>query len=173
MKWLIVLSILMASPVWPLGQNPIAGDPYLIMNKQTNELAFIDDGAIQKVYSVASGKNSELTPEGEFSIVVKAVNPYYRKKNIAGGDPNNPLGPRWIGFDAKGTDGRIYGIHGTNAETSIGFFVTQGCVRMHNEEVKQLFSQIPIGTKLWITDSDRSFRTLAQEKGAISKDSEL
>lgn len=168
MKWMMILSILMASPIWPLGHNPVEGDPYLIINKQTNEMAFIDDGSIQKIYSVASGKESKLTPEGEFSIVVKAVDPYYRKKDIPGGDPKNPLGPRWIGFDAEGTDGRTYGIHGTNRESSIGSFVTQGCVRMHNEEVKQLFSKIPIGTKVWITDTNQTFETLAKEKGAIS-----
>lgn len=36
------------SPIWPLGQNPLPGDPFVIINKQTNELAFIDQGKIQK-----------------------------------------------------------------------------------------------------------------------------
>lgn len=68
--------------------------------------------------------------------MIKAKDPYYRKKNIEGGAKNNPLGRRWIGFDARGTDGRTYGIHGTSDETSIGKFITAGCVRLHNQDVE-------------------------------------
>ena len=41
---------------WPLGDNPRAGDPFIIVNKATNKLAYIDDGKIQKVFPVATGK---------------------------------------------------------------------------------------------------------------------
>lgn len=155
------------SPIWPLGQNPLPGDPYVIINKQTNELAFIDQGKIQKVYPASTGKTADLTPEGEFTIMIKAKDPYYRRKNIEGGAKNNPLGRRWIGFDARGTDGRTYGIHGTSDETSIGKFITAGCVRLHNQDVELLFDQLPIGTKVWITTSSDSFETLAKDKQAI------
>ncbi|MCD8500977.1 MAG: L,D-transpeptidase [Bacillaceae bacterium] len=157
------------SPIWPLGQNPIVGDPYLIVNKQTNEMAFILDGEIKNIYSVATGRTEELTPEGEFTIVIKAVNPYYRKKDIPGGAKENPLGTRWIGFDANETDGRIYGIHGNNAESSIGKYITGGCVRMVNAEVEDLFSSIPLGTKVYIINSSEDFVKVAIEKGAIKE----
>ena len=39
-----------------LGDNPRAGDPFIIVNKATNKLAYIDDGKIQKVFPVATGK---------------------------------------------------------------------------------------------------------------------
>lgn len=68
------------SPVWPIGPNPLPGDPFVIVNKQTNEVAFIDDGIVLEVYKAATGKNAELTPEGMFTVTVKAINPYYRKK---------------------------------------------------------------------------------------------
>lgn len=68
------------SPIWPLGQNPLPGDPYVIINKQTNELAYIDHGKIQKVYPASTGKTADLTPEGEFTIMIKAKDPYYRRK---------------------------------------------------------------------------------------------
>jgi lipoprotein-anchoring transpeptidase ErfK/SrfK len=164
----ILLSILLTvSPIWPLGPNPLVGDPYLIVNKQSNQLAYIDHGEIQGIYDVSTGVTSELTPEGEFIIVVKAVNPYYRKKNINGGSKDNPLGTRWMGFNAGGTDGRIYGVHGNNNPASVGHYVTQGCVRMKNEEVETLFNQIPVGTKIKITNTDDSFEALAREAGAI------
>jgi lipoprotein-anchoring transpeptidase ErfK/SrfK len=171
MKLLIGFMLLFAaSPIWPLGPNPIAGDPFIIVNKKTNELAFIDDSKIQKIYRIASGAGPELTPEGEFTVVVKAMNPYYRRKNIPGGSPKNPLGTRWIGFDAENTDGRMYGIHGTNNPYSIGYYLTQGCVRMNNHEVEELFTKIPLGTKVMIVKSNESFETLAKKAGAIVPD---
>ncbi|MGG3798039.1 L,D-transpeptidase [Metabacillus fastidiosus] len=167
MKIMFTIFFFITSPFWPLGNNPVIGDPYIIINKQTNELAFIDDGEILKTYKIATGKTAQLTPEGEFNITVKAVNPYYRKKNIPGGSSENPLGTRWIGFDAENTEGRIYGIHGTNNESSVGSYVTQGCVRMFNEEVEELFEHIPVGTKVLILKSNESFQTIAKQKGAI------
>lgn len=157
------------SPIWPLGQNPTVGDPFLIVNKQTNEMAFVLDGEIKNIYSVATGKTEELTPEGEFTIVIKAINPYYRKKDIPGGVKENPLGTRWIGFDAKETDGRIYGIHGNNSEDSIGRYITGGCVRMLNDEVESLFSLVPLGTKVYIINSNKDFDEIAIEKGAMKE----
>ncbi|MCT8138735.1 L,D-transpeptidase [Anaerobacillus sp. CMMVII] len=164
---LLVILLLVISPIWPLGQNPLVGDPYLIVNKRTNEMAYIVGGEVEKVYQVSTGKTDELTPEGEFSVVVKAVNPYYRRKNIEGGTKENPLGTRWIGFNAEETDGRIYGIHGNNDPNSIGHYITGGCVRMFNEEIEELFQKIPYGTKIFITSSEKDFVSLGQEQGAI------
>ncbi|MBT2656500.1 L,D-transpeptidase [Bacillus sp. ISL-18] len=155
------------SPLWPLGANPMVGDPFVIVNKTNNELALINDNKVQTIVSVGTGKTQGLTPEGLFTITVKAKNPYYRKKNIPGGSPKNPLGARWIGFDAKGTDGRIYGIHGTNQPASIGKYVSHGCIRTQNEVVSSLFPLIPLGTKILVTSSNKSFEILAKENGAI------
>lgn len=162
MRFFLCSILMMISPIWPLGENPLPGDPYVIVNKRTNELAVILDNKVEGVYSVATGKTDDLTPEGEFSVTVKAENPYYRKKNIEGGSPDNPLGARWIGFDAKGTDGRIYGIHGTN-----------GCIRMHNDEVVHLFQTIPVGTRVLITDDNRSFEEIAIEHKALIKKQDI
>jgi lipoprotein-anchoring transpeptidase ErfK/SrfK len=155
------------SPLWPLGSNPLPGDPFVIVNKAKNELALIDDNRVQTVVTVGTGKTEELTPEGLFTITVKAKNPYYRKGNIAGGNPANPLGARWIGFDAKGTDGRIFGIHGTNQPGSIGKYVSLGCIRAQNEVITTLFPLIPLGTKILVTTSKKTFDMLAREHGAI------
>lgn len=164
----IISALLIAlSPIWPIGQNPIVGDPFIIVNKQTNEMAFILDGEIKNIYTVATGRTDQLTPEGEFTVVIKAVNPYYRKKDIPGGVKENPLGTRWIGFDAQETDGRIYGIHGNNNEDSVGKYITGGCVRMLNEEIEELFTQIPLGTKVYITSSNEKFLNIGIKKGAL------
>jgi lipoprotein-anchoring transpeptidase ErfK/SrfK len=162
----LVLSFIL-SPIWPLGPNPLPGDPFVIVNKKTNEMAYVNENRIQTVVSVATGKTEELTPEGIFTITVKAKDPYYRKKDIPGGDPQNPLGTRWIGFDAEGTDGRIYGFHGTNQPESIGKNVSLGCIRLQNEAIESLYDYIPIGTKIVVTSSNKSFEDLAKEHGAL------
>ncbi|MBP3951205.1 L,D-transpeptidase [Bacillus sp. YZJH907-2] len=165
---LSLLVFLVASPIWPVGENPINGDPFIIVNVETNELAYINDGEIKEVHHVATGKDGDETPKGVFQIIVKAQNPYYRKKDIPGGDPNNPLGTRWIGFDANDTDGRTFGIHGTNRPDSIGQSVTAGCIRLPNKTVEALFDYIPLGTKIAITDNvEHTFLELAKEYGAV------
>lgn len=166
MKALSLTLLLFLSPIWPFGENPTPGSPYVIVNVETNELAFIDDNQIKKIEKVATGIG-EATPIGEFTIIVKAKNPYYRKKNIQGGSPENPLGTRWIGFNAKETDGRIYGVHGTNQPESIGKKVSNGCIRMKNEVVEILYDKIPIGTKILVTNRDESFQQLAKEHHAL------
>ncbi|MET3696257.1 L,D-transpeptidase-like protein [Bacillus oleivorans] len=171
MKVLLAFILAVVSPIWPIGENPLPGDPFIIVNKKYNKLAFVLDEKIE-VYPIASGKTDDLTPEGLFTVTVKAINPYYRKLNIPGGHPKNPLGSRWIGFDALDTIGRTYGIHGTNRPESIGRYVSNGCIRMRKEDVEALFDQVPIGTKVWVVSNYKSFYDLAVEAGAIMDESQ-
>ncbi|KGX86854.1 L,D-transpeptidase [Pontibacillus litoralis] len=168
MKSLLVFLLFM-SPIWPVGENPSPGYPMVIVNKQTNQLAYIDKGNVQRVFHVATGKTADLTPEGVHTFTVKAINPYYRKLNIPGGDPRNPLGTRWIGFDALHTDGRMYGVHGTNRPESIGKYVSNGCIRMHNKDVEYLYNRIPIGTKIAVVSSNQTFVELAKQFNAVKE----
>ncbi|WP_433743028.1 L,D-transpeptidase [Falsibacillus pallidus] len=167
MKILLVCILLIGSPIWPIGRNPIQGDPFIIVNKRTNELVFYNEGRLQLKTKIATGKTNDLTPEGLFTVTVKAKDPYYRRKNIPGGDPRNPLGTRWIGFDALGTDGRMYGLHGTNQPSSIGKYISNGCVRLPKAAVEALYDMVPIGTKVNIVNSSKSFDQIAKENGAI------
>src|SRR6202048_1779219 len=66
----------------------------------------------------------------------------YLPRFIAGG-PGNPLGSRamYLGSSA-------YRIHGTNDPTTIGKYVSSGCIRLTNEDVADLFSRVEIGTKV-------------------------
>ncbi len=78
----------------------------IIINKSSNTLYFLKDGVIQDSYPVATGKTTDLTPSGKFKIVVKFKNPRWGgagiSEPIAGGDPTNPLGTRWIGISYGG-----------------------------------------------------------------------
>lgn len=62
-------------------------------------------------------------------------------KVIPGGAPNNPMGAA-----ALTLRGGEYAIHGTNNPRSIGGFVSYGCIRMHNRDIKTLYSLVEVGT---------------------------
>ncbi|WP_180960290.1 L,D-transpeptidase family protein [Neobacillus cucumis] len=137
----------------------------IIINKKTNTLAFYDSGKLVRTFKVATGKTRNLTPEGKFRIVTKIVNRPYYKGHIPGGDPRNPLGNRWLGLEARGTYGTTYAIHGNANESSIGKYISHGCVRMHNNEVRWLFSQVKMYTTVIITYSGSSFDAIAKANG--------
>lgn len=61
------------------------------------------------------------------------------------GGPGNPLGARALYLFQNGRD-TYFRIHGTTAPNSIGRSVSNGCIRMMNEHVKDLYERVPIGT---------------------------
>jgi lipoprotein-anchoring transpeptidase ErfK/SrfK len=71
-----------------------------------------------------------------------------------GGGPGNPLGARAMYLGSS-----IYRIHGTNDPTTIGKFVSSGCIRMANEDVIDLFGRANVGTKVVVLPK-RGDRTL-------------
>ncbi len=66
----------------------------------------------------------------------------YLPRFMAGG-PGNPLGARAMYLGSS-----EYRIHGTNDPTTIGKFVSSGCIRLTNEDVADLFSRVNVGTKV-------------------------
>lgn len=48
--------------------------------------------------------------------------------------------------------GRLYAIHGTNANFGIGLWVGQGCIRSRNDDIKYLFDTVPIGARVQLID---------------------
>ncbi len=65
------------------------------------------------------------------------------------GGPGNPLGARALYLFKNGRD-TYFRIHGTNAPRTIGLSVSNGCIRMLNEHVKDLYERVPIGTKVTV-----------------------
>jgi lipoprotein-anchoring transpeptidase ErfK/SrfK len=59
------------------------------------------------------------------------------------GGLNNPLGARAIYIGST-----LYRIHGTNEPWTIGQNVSSGCIRMVNDDVKDLYSRVKIGAKV-------------------------
>ncbi|EPN9191252.1 L,D-transpeptidase [Enterobacter roggenkampii] len=48
--------------------------------------------------------------------------------------------------------GRLYAIHGTNSNFGIGLRVSQGCIRLRNNDIKYLFDNVPVGTRVQLID---------------------
>jgi lipoprotein-anchoring transpeptidase ErfK/SrfK len=66
----------------------------------------------------------------------------YLPRFMAGGD-TNPLGAR-----ALYLGNTLYRIHGTNQPSTIGTFVSSGCIRLTNEDIEDLYSRIGVGTRV-------------------------
>jgi lipoprotein-anchoring transpeptidase ErfK/SrfK len=66
----------------------------------------------------------------------------YLPRFMAGG-PGNPLGARAMYLGSS-----VYRIHGTNDPSTIGKFVSSGCIRLTNEDVSDLFSRVDVGTRV-------------------------
>lgn len=67
--------------------------------------------------------------------------------------PDNPMGLYAIYI------GRLYAIHGTNANFGIGLRVSQGCIRLRNDDIKYLFDNVPVGTRVQIIDQAVKYTT--------------
>ncbi|MEP2881144.1 MAG: L,D-transpeptidase [Sulfitobacter sp.] len=65
------------------------------------------------------------------------------------GGPGNPLGARALYLFQNGRD-TFFRIHGTTQPNSIGRSVSNGCIRMLNEHVIDLYQRVPIGTKVTV-----------------------
>lgn len=48
--------------------------------------------------------------------------------------------------------GKLYAIHGTNANFGIGLRVSQGCIRLRKDDIKYLFDNVPVGTRVQLID---------------------
>lgn len=66
----------------------------------------------------------------------------YLPRFMAGG-PGNPLGARAMYLGST-----VYRIHGTNQPSTIGKFVSSGCIGMLNEDVSDLFDRAKVGTRV-------------------------
>jgi lipoprotein-anchoring transpeptidase ErfK/SrfK len=113
----------------------------LLISIADRKLAVIENGAVQRIYPIAVGKNSTPSPTGSFLIVDRITDPtYYHGNLVVRPGQHNPLGTRWMGLSEKG-----YGIHGTNAPKSIGKAASHGCIRMARPDLEEVFSRTRVG----------------------------
>jgi L,D-transpeptidase ErfK/SrfK len=135
---------------------PRALDDGIVINIPQRMLYLFKAGRALRAYPVALGKQDWPTPSGQFRIAIKEENPVWEVpksiqeemqregkevKTCVPPGPDNPLGKHWLGLSISG-----YGIHGTIAPASVYQFQTHGCIRLHPDDVAELFPAVERGT---------------------------
>jgi len=124
----------------------------IVVKTAERKLYFVLDGTRALRFPVGVGKEGQ-TWTGTARVSGKYVRPAWappddiRREHpalpevIRGGAQDNPMGAA-----ALTLDGGEYAIHGTNRPESIGHFVSHGCIRMHNEDIRALYRLVTVGT---------------------------
>jgi hypothetical protein len=130
--------------------------PTIVVHVDTNRLDLYEGFEVTHSWDVATAKPGWTTPVGEWSLYQKRENPTWYNPALdswgAGlpavvpGGPGNPMGTRALYITAPG----LIRIHGTTSPDSIGRFASHGCIRMHNEQVEELYDMVPVGAKVII-----------------------
>jgi len=152
----LIILVFTLSPAVFAQLSPDLASPNIVINLPSKTLELYSNTNLIKVYPIAIGKPSTPSPLGNFKIINKEVNPSWihpQSGNVVISGPDNPLGYRWMEFYP------LYGIHGTNAPWTIGSAVSNGCIRMQEENVEELFEVVPYGTPVQITYDRVKVRT--------------
>lgn len=130
----------------PVLGSRIIGDAKSVEVKKHNYLIFVevddnmlylmDNGVCVKKYPISSGSPKTPSPIGTWKIVGKDT-------------WGEGFGGRWMAFNVPWGK---YGIHGTIYPWSIGNDMSHGCIRMYNEDVRELYKIIPHGTTVVIVN---------------------
>jgi lipoprotein-anchoring transpeptidase ErfK/SrfK len=145
----------------------IKSDFNILVDLSSRKLSLRAGDTVIKTHPITIGKDETPTPVGDFKVTDKLPNPVWystapsgAKLVIPAGDPRNELGTRWIGFKPA------YGIHGTIDPESIGKAMSKGCVRMHNQDVEELYDLVTVGTPVKIVAGVTETRESASESQA-------
>jgi hypothetical protein len=105
-----------------------------------------EDGRERLRLTVAVGHASTPTPTGSFYVLERL---FLR-------DPRGPYGPGALGLSSFSpvltgwTRGGPIAIHGTDSSATVGGAVSNGCVRVRNEQMRRLLRDVPAGTPVEI-----------------------
>lgn len=105
----------------------------IIIDVPARQLHLYNGSVNERTFPIAVGKPSTPTPPGTYTIIEK--NPY----------PGGVFGSRWMGLSR-----RYYGVHGTDSPWLIGQAVSNGCIRMHNQDAEYVYDLVEIGTEVRI-----------------------
>ncbi|HEY7442800.1 MAG TPA: L,D-transpeptidase family protein [Vicinamibacterales bacterium] len=130
-------------------------DEGLVINIPQRRLFLFSERRLVASYPLGLGRPDWPTPMGSFTVVAKEVDPVWDvppsiqeemrragKKVIVRIPPGpaNPLGRYWIGISHQNL-----GVHGTNAPLSVYRFQSHGCIRLHPEDIADLFPRVTVG----------------------------
>lgn len=129
----------------------------LVVNVPEATLYVFEGGNLSARYPVGLGRPKWPTPVGSFTVLFRETDPTWdvprsiqeemaREGRVVASKvppgPENPLGKYWIQLSRWG-----YGIHGTPFPSSIGQFLSHGCVRMGDDGIEELYRRVRRGTR--------------------------
>ena len=130
-------------------------DTTLVVRQSARVVELHRGGQLAGSWPVAVGTGGSPTPTGTFTIGAKRfeptwVNPAPDRWGAdlparVGPGPDNPLGLRALNWNRVGGGDTLIRFHGTPNEDSIGEAASNGCVRMFNDDVVQLYDLVPSG----------------------------
>lgn len=127
---------------------PTWGKVFAVVDKSDYQLRIFreSDKHFLIQYKVGIGEKEWKTRHGEYLVTNKQFHPPWPDpktgKMVKYGDPEYPLGERWMGLSPPNNPASRtgLGIHGTNQPETIGTSSSAGCVRLTNEDVVQAFA---------------------------------
>ncbi len=135
-------------PILPISDTYAVGS--IVVVNAERRLYYVHAKGQAMIYPVAIGKPAERWT-GNLFVQSKAVNPSWTKPESGvrmPGGPGNPLGVRalYLGWT-------LYRIHGTNSPGSIGSAASNGCFRMFNEHVADLYQRVHVGAPVYVMET--------------------
>jgi len=129
------------------------GKPHVLVDLSARWLFFMLDDEVVGAWPVGVGKPGNETPPGRYTVGEKSVDPtWFRagKQPVSAGDPSNPLGTRWIAWVSASGEKTHLGFHGTRDPESIGQDESEGCIRMLNRQVEELYEILPRNSEILV-----------------------
>jgi hypothetical protein len=133
------------------------GDVLLV--RQSQRVVELHRGStLVRSWPVAVGTGGSPTPTGTFTVGAKRFEPTWNNPALdrwgkdmparIGPGPDNPLGLRALNWNRPGGGDTLIRFHGTPNEASIGTASSNGCVRMFNADVIELYDLVPSGATI-------------------------
>ncbi|HTF90964.1 MAG TPA: L,D-transpeptidase [Planctomycetota bacterium] len=118
---------------------------HMLVDISTRWVMYMMGEEVVAAWEGGVGKPGNDTVPGQYKIGSKMEKPsWFRSgaKPVPFGDPENPLGTRWLSWQANGVESHL-GFHGTTDPSTVGGAVSSGCVRLRNQDVEVLFEILP------------------------------
>jgi hypothetical protein len=131
----------------------LKGTCEIVVDRSDLTLTWYLDGRFVRQVPCCIGPG-EKTPTGTYTIINQEEKPAWPDPETGEiypyGHPENILGTHWLGLEGGDTSG--LGIHGTTVPNSIPGRTSAGCVRLHNDHVRELYGFARLGTTVVIRD---------------------
>ncbi|MFT7667888.1 MAG: hypothetical protein ACI8X5_000574 [Planctomycetota bacterium] len=122
---------------------------HIVIDLSARWLFYLHGAEVVAAWPVAIGRVGQETTPGRYTVGNKIPEPTWFPEGrtpVPYGVSENPLGTRWIDLD--GSNG--LGIHGTWTPETLGEMASDGCIRLENRRVEQLFEIMPQGAEVLI-----------------------